>query len=350
MNRTKQIAVLFGGCSPEYGVSLESAAGVLRALDRSLYTPVMVGITQAGEWLHFTGGIEEIATDGWRNAADCRPCALSPDRRARALLIFHRERVETVGIDAVFPVLHGKNGEDGTVQGLCELAGIPLVGCGTLASALCMDKDRAHALARAAGVRVPSSFLLPPGFEEASALERAEALGYPLFVKPVRAGSSYGISKVAEPESLLSAISRAFLYDNQVIVEEAIPGFEVGCAVMGNETLTTGEIDEVELTEGFFDFTEKYQLLTSKIHVPARIPDGLAEALKRTAKALYRALGCRGFARVDMFLTPDGGIVFNEVNTIPGFTAHSRFPRMMAAAGVPFEQVVSQAVELAVRP
>ena len=198
-----------------------------------------------------------------------------------------------------------------------------------------MDKDRAHALARAAGVRVPSSFLLPPGFEEASALERAEALGYPLFVKPVRAGSSYGISKVAEPESLLSAISRAFLYDNQVIVEEAIPGFEVGCAVMGNETLTTGEIDEVELTEGFFDFTEKYQLLTSKIHVPARIPDGLAEALKRPVKS---------------FLTPEGGIVFNEVNTIPGFTAHSRFPRMMAAAGVPFEQVVSQAVELAVRP
>ncbi len=350
MNKTKTIAVLFGGCSPEYSVSLESAAGMLRALDRSRYTPVMVGITQAGEWLHFTGNIDMIAADSWQNDPDCRPCALSPDRRARALLVFHGERVKTVDIDAVFPVLHGQNGEDGTVQGLCELAGLPLVGCGTLASALCMDKARAHALAQAAGVRVPGSFLLSSGFEEAPALQRAEALGYPLFVKPVKAGSSYGITKVTAPIGLLPAISQAFFYDNQVIVEEAVPGFEVGCAVMGNETLTTGEIDEVELAEGFFDFTEKYQLLTSKIHVPARIPAGLAETLKRTAKALYRALGCHGFARVDMFLTPEGGIVFNEINTIPGFTVHSRFPRMMAAAGVSFEQVVSRAIELAVGP
>ncbi len=340
------IMVIFGGCSSEYSVSLESASSVIEGMDKSRFTPVPVGITRDGKWYHYSGETFRIANGTWQASGSCRPAALSANRGERCLLV-QGEGGEKISIDAVFPVLHGRNGEDGTVQGLCELADIPLVGCGVLSSALCMDKDRAHRLAQDAGVHVPRSIVLRRGYDADSARAHAREIGYPLFVKPVNAGSSYGVSKVSLPQELLPAIDAAFEYDGSVIVEEAIPGFEVGCAVMGNDELVTGEVDEIELSGGFFNFTEKYNLITSKIHVPARIPPEKAAELKETAKTIYRALDCRGFARVDMFLTPDGKIVFNEVNTIPGFTSHSRFPSMMKAAGVPFTEVITRAIELA---
>ena len=348
MSRLK-IAVLFGGCSPEYGVSLQSAAAVLRHMDQSRYEPVMVGISQAGNWFHYTGPVDNIERDTWYSAETCAPAVVCPDRSAPALLVFGPEGMQNVPLDAAFPVLHGRNGEDGTVQGLFELAGIPLVGCGVLASALCMDKDRAHKLAQAAGVAVPRSAVLERWMGVMVAMAEGETLGYPLFVKPVRAGSSYGITKVVERGQLPAALELALAYDDHVILEEAIPGFEVGCAVLGSETLTVGEPDEIELAGGFFDFTEKYTLETSAIHVPARIPVEQRERVKANAKRIYRALGCQGFARVDQFLTPDGKLIFNEVNTIPGFTAHSRYPNMMKAAGMSFEQVISSLIELAVK-
>lgn len=344
------ILVLFGGCSPEYSVSLQSAAGVVRNMDREKFTPVLVGITEEGYWYHFSGSVDRLADGSWQRDLSCKPAVLSPSRGEQNLLVFEGEQVKKIPIDAVFPVLHGQNGEDGTVQGLCELKGIPVVGCGMLSSALCMDKNRAHKLAEQAGVTVPRSFLLEQGFSQETALKQADELGYPLFVKPVKAGSSYGVAKVSKREDLLPAVAAAFSYGDEVIVEEAVPGFEVGCAVMGNRELVTGEIDEVELLDGFFDFTEKYNLVTSKIHVPARIPPEKAREIKETAKTIYRALGCRGFARVDLFLAPSGRIVFNEVNTIPGFTAHSRFPSMMKAAGMPLKEVVTKAITLAVKP
>ena len=343
--KKKNIAVLFGGCSSEYSVSLESACGVIGHMDRERFNPILVGITKSGDWFYFTGDTAKITADTWCNAENCVPAALCPNRNARDLLAFYKDRFERIPVDAVFPVLHGRNGEDGTVQGACELAGIPVVGCGTLASALGMDKDRAHKLVSLAGIRVPKSFVLEKTDKPDSAQERAEAIGYPLFVKPVKAGSSYGITKITESGRLIPAVEEALRYD---IVEECIPGFEVGCAVMGNTELVTGEIDEIELAHGFFDFTEKYNLITSKIHVPARISREKSDELKQTAKTIYRALGCKVFARVDMFLTPEGGIVFNEVNTIPGFTPHSRFPSMMKAAGVSFDEVITRAIGLAV--
>ena len=281
-------------------------------------------------------------------SSESLPAAISPDRGVHTLLVFHPDKVVKLPIDVAFPILHGKNGEDGTVQGLFELAGIPLVGCGTLSSALCMDKDRAHKLVCAAGVSVPASFLLKKNMDAGIALAQAERLRYPLFVKPVRAGSSYGITKVTDRRNLPQAIELAFEYDDEVIVEESITGFEVGCAVMGNGALAVGELDEIELADGFFNFTEKYTLKTSAIHVPARIPKEKTEEIKQTAKTIYQALGCRGFARVDMFLDAQGKVVFNEVNTIPGFTSHSRYPNMMKAAGISFEQVISRVIELAV--
>lgn len=341
------VAIFFGGCSSEYSVSLSSASAVIVNLNRERYEPVLIGITRKGHWFHYTGSVERIQNDSWENSGDCTPAALSPNRGERRLLLLKPESVDYIAIDIALPILHGRNGEDGTLQGLLELAEIPIAGCGTLASALCMDKDRAHKLAGLAGIRVPKALVLEQN-TIAAAEAFAEETGYPLFVKPVRAGSSYGVTKVTAPGQLAPAVSLAFQYDNQVILEENIDGFEVGCAVLGAEKLLTGEVDEIELSGGFFDFTEKYTLKTSAIHVPARIGASKAAEVKEAAKKIYRALGCSGFARVDMFLTPDGEIVFNEVNTIPGFTEHSRYPGMMKAAGYSFSDILNLILEQAV--
>ena len=341
------IAVFFGGYSSEYGVSLESAYSVLCHLDPAKYEPVPVGITQEGKWYYYGGEWNKIKEDLWQQDASCVSAALSPDRGANSLLLFRENRVDSLKIDAAFPVMHGRNGEDGTIQGLIQLAGIPLIGCDVLASSLCMDKDRAHKLAELAGIRVPRAMAFGKVYDLHRVLDFAEQTGYPLFVKPVKAGSSYGITKVNNKENLMEAIRLAFQYDNEVIVEETIPGFEVGCAVLGNDELITGEVDEIELAGEFFDFTEKYTLKTSAIHVPARVDEETSLRLKETGKKLYRILGCTGFARVDMFLTPDGEIVFNEINTIPGFTEHSRYPGMMKAAGISFPEILDRVIGLA---
>ncbi len=340
------VAVFFGGKSSEYSVSLESAYAVIKNINREKYRPVAVGISEKGDWFYFQGDVEKIREDTWLNEEDAVPAMLSPRRSERRLLILGREGISFIPVDAAFPVLHGKNGEDGTIQGLIELSGIPLVGCGVLASSLCMDKDRAHRLVGLEGVRVPKARV----FRQRQAGEVkgfAGELGYPLFVKPVKAGSSYGVTRVQKPEELEAAIWLAFQHDDEIIVEENIEGFEVGCAVLGNVDLMVGEVDEIELAGGFFDFTEKYTLKTSAIYVPARIDNEKAAEIKRAAQVIYKALGCRGFARVDMFLTPDGEIVFNEVNTIPGFTEHSRYPGMMKAAGYSFQEVLDKILALA---
>lgn len=252
-------------------------------------------------------------------------------------------------LDGVFPMLHGKNGEDGTVQGLIKLAGIPLMGCGVLSSALCMDKYRAHVIAEEAGIAVPKAISLEGEFDERGVLEKVKELSFPLFVKPVNAGSSYGITVVESPQQIMDAINLALQYDDEIIIEERIPGFEVGCSIIGNGTDddVIGRVDEIELYTGcFFDYTRKYTGVDSKIHTPARIDNETEERIKDTAKVLYRALGCTGYARLDMFLTPEGQIVFNEINTIPGFTSVSRFPKMMAGVGLEYKDVISKIIEV----
>lgn len=358
------VAIFFGGCSSEYHVSLESAEAVIRSLNSELYQPILVGISKTGEWYCFRGATEKIAKDCWLNEEDCVPAVLSPNSHGRGLLLLEKGEIKMVPVDAALPVMHGKFGEDGTIQGMIEMAGIPLVGCGVLASALCMDKERAHKLAKAAGVAVPKSIVLKANvgkeISEASgdvreddghqeqALSFCRKVGYPVFVKPLRAGSSFGITKVMKEDELWDALALAFQYDDHAVLEEGIAGFEVGCAVLGCDDLTVGEVDEIQLSEGFFDFTEKYTLKTSSIHVPARILPEMSGRIKETAKTLYRALGCSVFARVDMFLTPEGNIVFNEINTIPGFTEHSRYPGMMKAAGVEFPELLDRMIRLAV--
>ena len=341
------ILVLFGGCSTEYEVSLQSAHAVLCHMDPARFRPLMVGITREGRWLRYDGPLACLERDDWHRQPGCVPCTLSLNRGDRRLLYLDGSgRSET--FDAAFPILHGKNGEDGTLQGLLELTGTPIIGCGTFSSALCMDKDRSHRLAALAGVRVPKGVVFRQGAEAAALSGAAAELGYPLFVKPVRAGSSFGITRVTRPQDLPAAVEAAFAHDREILLEEAVPGFEVGCAVLGNQVLTVGALDEIELAGGFFDYTEKYNLITSRIHCPARISPEKTAELQETARTVYRALDCRVFARVDLFLTPAGEILFNEVNTIPGFTAHSRYPTMMGRIGLDFTALVTRLIELGV--
>ena len=344
----KNIALLFGGCSSEYDISLKSASAVVQHIDRETVELIMIGITRQGEWYRYSGSPANIADDSWHTDPRCIRAILSPDRHTHGIVLFSENGAETIRIDAAFPLLHGKNGEDGTVQGLLELAGIPVIGCGTLASALCMDKDIAHKLAEAAGIMVPRSLVIRNNAAFEQTVKKAATLSYPLFVKPARSGSSFGITKVVREDQLREAVLHAFEHDQKVIVEQAVDGFEVGCAIVGAEELIVGEVDEVELSQGFFDYTEKYSLKTSRIHMPARISQQDAERVKEAAITVYRALECSGFARVDFFFTPHGEIVFNEVNTIPGFTAHSRFPTMLKGIGLSFAEIVDKLIRQAV--
>ncbi len=345
--KMKKIAVLFGGCSTEYSVSLQSAAAIISNLDPNKYETILIGITREGCWFRYTGTIEAIFKDTWQEqTGQCIPAMISADRKVHGIMELTNGTYQITKLDAAFPVLHGRNGEDGTVQGLLELAGIPVIGCTTLSSALCMDKDRAHKLVSGAGILIPESVVITAGHTKEELYHQTGHLNYPLYVKPVRAGSSYGITKVMDKGHLYDAVQLATEHDSEIIIEENIEGFEVGCAILGNRELTLGEVDEIELTNGFFDYTEKYTLKSSRIHMPARIDAAIAGKIKDTAALIYKTLGCRGFARVDLFLTPDNKIVFNEVNTIPGFTSHSRYPNMMKGAGLSYAEILDKLIAL----
>ena len=355
--RKKVIAVFFGGCSTEYEVSLQSAYSVIQGINRDKYTLVLVGIERhSGQWFWYRGETDKIEKDCWQAEEDCIPVFPSVDKKIHGLCYLDGDKLQTISLDAALPILHGKNGEDGRLQGTLELMSVRVLGCGLLSSALCMDKEFAHAIVRNNGIKTATSFTLHKDqfYTTDSAVdqtiiksveEKAKEIGYPLFVKPIRSGSSFGITKVSCREELFPAIENAFLHDNMVMLEETVPGFEVGCAVLGTDKLLLGEVDEIELSQGFFDYTEKYTLKTSNIHVPARISETKAVEIRETAQAIYKLLHCSGFARVDMFLTPEGKIFFNEVNTIPGFTSHSRYPNMLKAAGMSFEEIIAQILE-----
>ncbi|MFF5147289.1 D-alanine--(R)-lactate ligase VanA-Sc [Streptomyces sp. NPDC013157] len=336
-----KVGVIFGGRSEEHPVSVKSAREVARNLDTEKYEPFYVGITKDGAWKLCDGPGAD-----WENGGG-RPVVLSPDRDVRGLLVLEQGRYGTVRLDVVLPVLHGRLGEDGAIQGLLELSGIPYVGCDVQSSALCMDKSLAYLVARSAGIATPE-------FRTVTADDDVDPgrLTYPVFVKPARSGSSFGVSKVSRAEDLPDAVATARRYDSKVLVEDAVAGSEIGCAVLGNgRDLVTGEVDRIALSHGFFRIHQETEPESgsenSTAVVPADIPAAARARVQETAKAVYHALGCRGLARVDMFLTQDGKVVLNEVNTLPGMTSYSRYPRMMAAAGLPLADVIDRTVALA---
>jgi len=335
-----RIGILFGGVAEEHPISIKSAQEVAKNLDPEKYEPFFIGITKSGAWRLCDGPDED-----WENG-DCRPAVLSPDRSAPGLIVLEHGRYETIGLDLVLPVLHGKFGEDGAMQGLLELSGIPYVGCDVQSSAVCMDKSLAYAVAGSAGIATPKFWTITVD-EKID----PDGLSYPVFVKPARSGSSFGVSKVSRREELLRAVETARQFDSKVLIEEAVAGSEVGCAVLGNDPdLLTGELDRIDVSHGFFRIHQEDNPESgsenSTITVPANISAVSRSLVQETAKAIYRALGCGGLARVDMFLTEDGTVILNEVNTLPGMTSYSRYPRMMAAAGLPLAEVLDRLVSL----
>ncbi|ADG77164.1 D-alanine--D-alanine ligase OS=Tsukamurella paurometabola (strain ATCC 8368 / DSM / CCUG 35730/ CIP 100753 / JCM 10117 / KCTC 9821 / NBRC 16120 / NCIMB 702349 / NCTC 13040) OX=521096 GN=ddl PE=3 SV=1 [Tsukamurella paurometabola] len=332
-----RIGVLFGGASEEHPVSVKSAREVARNLDPDRYEAHWIGITRDGAWRLCAG-----PENDWESGSV--PAMLSPDRGDHGLLVREAGRYRVVELDVILPVLHGRFGEDGAVQGLCELSGVDYIGCDVPSSAICMDKSLAYVISSAAGIATPE-FRIVAGHEAPDPAE----LAYPVFVKPARSGSSFGVSKVTAPDDLPAAIEAAREYDSKVLIERAVAGSEVGCAVLGDgRGLTVGEVDHIALSHGFFRIHQEDSPETGSENstpiVPADIPAESRARVQQTARAIYRALGCSGLARVDMFLTPGGEVVLNEVNTLPGLTSYSRYPRMMSAAGISLAEVLDRLV------
>ena len=339
---TLTIAILFGGCSEEHDVSVKSARQIAASINLDKYKPIYLGIDKAGAW-----SLCDTPTPGWHDAAGPR-AVISPDRETHGILVMSDSACEVLRVDAVFPVLHGKSGEDGAIQGLLELSGIPYVGCGIQSSAICMDKSLAYTVAGAAGIPTPTFHVLSTGGPVPTRLT------FPVFVKPARSGSSFGVTRVERDADLGAAIESARRYDSKVLIEQAVIGTEVGCAVLGNGAdLIIGELDQIDVSHGLFRIHQEAEPekgpKNAVIEVPANIPADVRERVHETARAVYTAIGCKGLARVDMFLQPDGRVVLNEVNTMPGFTSYSRYPQMMAAAGLAMSEVIDRCITLAMR-
>ena len=346
------VCVLFGGMSPEHDVSLRSAESVLNHLDPEKYNIVPVGITKTGDWFIYGGtDYSQLPSGEWASHPMNRRAAISPVYR-QGLLSFEGDCVVREHIDVVFPVLHGENGEDGAMQGLLQMAGIPYVGSHVAASAVAMDKTLTKLVVDNAGV-TQAAWKLVRSDEAEERMDRVlDALeaqfAYPMFVKPAGTGSSVGVSKAAGREALREALLTAGAYDKKILVEEFIHGREVEVAVMGNESPVASICGEIDSGADFYDYDSKYVTDTSTAYIPARIPEDVAEQVREAAVKVYSVIGCQGLSRVDFFVTYEGNrVVFNEINTLPGFTSISMYPKLFAASGIPYSELIDQLLELA---
>ena len=346
------VCILFGGMSPEHEVSLRSAESVLNNIDKEKYNVYPVGIAKDGDWYWFKGEDYSMLPAGtWMDHPDNRRCAISPIR-GQGLLCFEGDCVVRETIDVVFPVMHGENCEDGAMQGLLKLAGIPYVGPHVAASAVAMDKTLTKLVMDNAGIP-QAAWQLVRASELKHRLEAiVEALEgrfvYPMFVKPAGTGSSVGVSKAADRESLVKALEFAGKYDDKILVEEFIRGREVEVAVMGNDNPVASICGEIDSGAEFYDYEAKYVTDTSTSYIPARISEEAQEQVRELAVKGYKAIGCQGLSRVDFFVCfDDERIVFNEINTLPGFTSISMYPKLFAASGIPYGELIDQLLQLA---
>ena len=347
------VCVLFGGISPEHDVSLRSAESVLNNLNPEKYNIFPVGITKEGQWLLYGGeDYSLLPGDCWLTHLANRKAAISPVR-GQGLLIFDEDRVTCQTIDVVFPVLHGENGEDGSMQGLLQMAGIAYVGPHVSESAVAMDKTLTKLVMDNAAIP-QAAWLLARDSEIENDLDTVvqsveERFSYPVFVKPAGTGSSVGVSKAADKAALQQALRIAAQYDDKVLVEEFIHGREIEVAVMGNENPVASVCGEIDSGAEFYDYDAKYITDTSVAYIPARIDEDVAEQVREYAVNAYRAIGCQGLSRVDFFVTyADNRIVFNEINTLPGFTSISMYPKLFQASGIPYGQLIDELLCLAV--
>jgi D-alanine-D-alanine ligase len=349
----KTVAVVFGGASSEYEISLLSSASILRNLSREKYDIICLGITKEGRWYLYSGNVDDIASGAWVNDPDNVQAFISPDPNTHGIVAFYPDGVKTIPVDVIFPVLHGKNGEDGTIQGLFTMSGIPFVGCHTFASSVCMDKAATHTILSANRIeQTPYLWFYADRYEdpEGRVIIRKKVnarLNFPVFVKPANAGSSVGISKVNSMDELDEAVAKAAKEDVKIVIEEGVIGQEVECAVLGNREAKASVVGEIGTTAAFYDYDDKYKNGTSQLYIPARLSDEISEEIRRTAVRAYRLLGCAGLSRVDFFVTPEGRIILNEINTLPGFTAISMYPKLWEATGLAYGDLLDQLVELA---
>jgi D-alanine-D-alanine ligase len=352
-----RVAVVFGGRSSEHAISCVTAGSVLGAIDREKYDVVPIGISTEGRWVLAADEPERLAiADGRLPSVDGSGAAVSlaGDPTARELIVSEPGAVpKALGeVDVVFPLLHGPYGEDGTIQGLLELAGVPYVGSGVLSSAVSMDKAYMKLVFAGHALPVgPHVVVRPREWEDdpAAVRESVASLGWPVFVKPARAGSSIGISKVHGPQQLDAAVEAARTHDPKVIVEAAIDGREIECGVLAGvdggppEASVPAEI-RVRGEHEFYDFQAKYLDTSTDLDVPADLPGEIADEVRRLAVAAFEAVSCEGLARVDFFLTPDGHLLLNEINTMPGFTPQSMFPLMWKASGLDYPALVDRLI------
>ena len=355
MNKSAKLslAVIFGGVSSEHEVSRMSVTSILENLSNERYEVHMVGITKEGRWLLYTGPVEDILSGAWEQGP-VTPAFLSPDPSVHGLVALRDGKAETIHVDVIFPALHGKNGEDGTIQGLFQLSGIPDVGCDTESSAICMDKAVTHSLLSSADIeQAHYLWFYADRFDAApdTIKNKIQArLDFPVFVKPSNAGSSVGVSKVERFEDLDQAIRKAAREDKKVVVEEGITGQEVEVAVLGNRDCDASLVGEIGASAQFYDYDDKYINGTSQLYIPARIPQEVSEKIRQTAVRAYRLLGCSGLARVDFFVTAgDNRVILNEINTLPGFTSISMYPKLWMAMGLSYGELLDKLIELALQ-
>ena len=351
----KTLVVLFGGLSSEHDVSCVSAATVLRHADKETYTVLPVGITKEGRWfLYESDDYDAVENGSWKTGDALVPAMISPDRSVHGLVVLRETGAETIYVDCIFPALHGIGGEDGMMQGLLELAGIPYIGPGVAASANSMDKSLTKIIVEQAGGVRQAAFYLARRAEfraDPDGVTRAaeQQLGsYPVFVKPCSQGSSVGVTKATDFASLKEGLEQGFAYDSKVLVEEFIDGHEIEVAVIGNENPTATVAGEIAPSREFYSYEAKYVDGSSGLYIPAHISEQAMQRVREDAVRVYRALDCKGLSRVDFFCTYDGDeIVFNEINTLPGFTSISMYPKLQETSGLPLPKLIDRLVALA---
>jgi D-alanine-D-alanine ligase len=362
MKQKLRVGIIFGGRSGEHEVSIRSARSVIESIDKSKYEVVPIAITKEGNWLGAAASVklfpmetQRLLTEEKQGRGDSNVAILGDPSRSGLVRLGSRAS-EPERLDVVFPVLHGTFGEDGTLQGLLEMAAIPFVGCGTLASACGMDKVTMKALFKDAGLPIcRHTWLLRSDWDHDKNKiihKITREIGFPCFVKPANLGSSVGVSKATDKKSLAKGIDLAARYDRKIMVEEEVVGREIECAVIGNEeprASLPGEYVIHEESARFLDYTEKYSS-TGHVEflVPAKIPKATVKKIQAMAALAYKSIDASGLSRVDFFLKPDGELLINEINTLPGLTEVSGFPKMWEATGVPFKSVIDQLIQMAI--
>lgn len=347
MNK-KTVAVIFGGCSSEHEVSLVSAATIIANINENVYDTVLIGITKQGEWL-LVDSVQDITSGAWVNSK--KKAIISPDSEHKGILIIEGNKVTNIPVDVAFPVLHGLNGEDGTIQGLFTLAKIPYVGCGVLASAVSMDKVYTKLIVDTLDIRQANYVKVVQS--DINNIEKVVAsvenkLQYPVFVKPSNAGSSQGVSKANNRGELMDAIVLAAKHDSKILVEETIVGREIECAVLGSNDVRASGVGEIVAAADFYDYDAKYNNPESRTVIAPELPEGVEAKIREAAVKIFKAVDGYGLSRVDFFVEKDTNeVVFNEINTLPGFTSISMYPMLWEAKGLSKGQLVEKLIQSA---